>query len=374
MSDEPVSLRVALVGPASPWRGGIAQHVDATAATLRARGHAVRVLSFTRQYPTRLFPGRTQLEPGRGPVEGTSLRLDSLNPLSWRSAGRWLADWSPDLVLPSYWLPFFVPAFAGVCRGLRRGATRVVFDCHNVLPHERRLVDGVLTRWMVRIPDAFIVHAEAVRGTLIALRPEAHVVVTPLPLAHDFPDGPGRDAARARLGLDPASAVLLFFGFVRRYKGLDVALEALEHLPETTRLLVVGEHYEDPAPYRRLAERSGERVKFVPSFVPRDEVGVYFDACDLVVLPYRRATQSGVVPLAMRFRRPVVSTRVGGLAEHVREGENGFLVAPEDPDALAVAIERALDPSHRARLAEGVEAARLRLSWDRLAEVIESLA
>lgn len=375
MSEATVApLRVALVGPASPWRGGIAQHVDATAEALRARGHETRILSFSRQYPGLLFPGTSQREPGRAPGPFTTMELDSLSPLSWRAAGRRLRAWGPRLVVPSYWLPFFVPAYAGICRQLDRSTTRVVFDSHNVRPHERRPLDGALTRWMLRIPDAFIVHSRAVEETLRALSPGATVRVTPLPLAHAFADGPGRGSARERLGIPEEAQVLLFFGFVRRYKGLDIALDALSYLPEQVHLLVVGEHYEDATSIAEQAARFGERVHMVPAFVPTEEVGLYFDAADLVVLPYRRATQSGVVPLAMRFHTPVVSTRVGGLAEHVRDGENGFLVEPEAPRALAEAILRALEPTTRAALVEGVARVRASWTWDRLAEVIESLA
>jgi glycosyltransferase involved in cell wall biosynthesis len=227
---------------------------------------------------------------------------------------------------------------------------------------------------MLALPDRFIVHSDAVRDALLARRPGADWTLAPLPLSADFPDGPGRSAARRRLDLPPAARVLLVFGFVRPYKGLETTLRALASLPSDVHLLVAGEFYEPKEPYVAAIERLAvtDRVRIVDRYIPRGDVGVFFDAADLVVLSYQRATQSGILPLAWRFGVPVVASRVGGLLEQIRDGEDGLLVPPGDAGALAAAVMRGLDAAFRARLCEGVARAREALSWDRLAHAIES--
>ncbi len=367
-------IRVALVGPAAPWRGGIAHYVDALAEVLTARGHETRIVSFRRQYPSFLFPGTEQKESGRSAGPRTDLVLDSLNPLSWRAAGRAVRSWAPDGVAFNYWLPFFVPTYAGVIRQLARQRTAVIFDCHNVLPHERRLLDAPLTRWMLRLPDRFIVHSAAVKDALLGLRPDAEVIVAPLPLSADFPDGPGREVARERLGLPPEARVLLFFGFVRAYKGLDVAIDAMRWLPDCTHLVVAGEFYDRKTDYAaRIADAGvADRIRIEDRYIAREEVGVYFDAADLAVLPYHRATQSGILPLAWRFETPVVASRVGGLTEHIDDGVNGLLVRASDARALAQGITRFFEEGLSSVLRQGVMDSREKLSWKSLARVFES--
>jgi glycosyltransferase involved in cell wall biosynthesis len=374
MMDGGSARRIALVGPAAPWRGGIAHYVDSLSAALAGRGHETRILSFRRQYPRLLFPGRNQRESGARPRPETALALDTLNPFTWFAGGRALRAWSPDAVVFNYWLPFFVPAYAGVAGRLRRPGTRILFDCHNVLPHERRLLDGLLTRWMLGLPDRFIVHSIAVRDVLLSRHPDADWTLAPLPISADFPEGPGRAEARRRLGVPAAARVLLVFGFIRHYKGLDTAVRALAELPADVHLLVGGEFYEPKAPYVAAIEELGleDRVHIVDRYVPREEVGEFFDASDLVLLSYHRATQSGILPLAWRYGLPAVASRVGGLLEQIRDGENGLLVPPGDARALASAVMRGLDGTLGARLREGVARARAALSWDRLALAIES--
>lgn len=363
--------RIALVGPSAPWRGGIAQHVDAFSRALSARGHDTRIVSFSRQYPAWLFPGKDQRDPSRRARDEATFELDTLNPFSWHAAGRRAARWTPDVVVVSYWLPFFVPVFAGFLRPLDRRRTRVVFDCHNVRPHERRWMDERLTAWMLGLADDFIVHSEAVADTLTSLRPDARVLTAPLPEADGFPDGPGRSDARGRLGLPPGATVLLFFGFVRRYKGLDVVLDAMSHLPDSVHLLVAGEFYEPRERYAPALDALASRVHVHADFIPTEDVGTYFDAADLVVLPYHRATQSGVFPLAMRFGVPVVATRVGGMAEVVTEGVTGTFAEAATGPAFATAVTRAIGSA--AALARGVaERDAAKGTWPALVRAFEA--
>jgi glycosyltransferase involved in cell wall biosynthesis len=252
-----------------------------------------------------------------------------------------------------------------------RGRTRLALDCHNIEPHEKRPGDGVLIRRMTQASNSFIVHSKSVAETLGAYRTDPITTLVPLPLSANFPDGPGRGEARRRLGLADDVPVLLFFGFVRAYKGLDLAVEALAHLAPDTHLVVAGEFYESGDAYRnRAAELAPDRVRFVEDFIPSEEVGVYFDACDVVVLPYHRATQSGVLPLAWRFAAPAVATAVGGLTEVVTPDETGVLVPPHDPAAFADGVRRALDPVMNATIRRNLADGAGDLSWERAAAAV----
>jgi len=372
-------VKITIVGTAYPFRGGIAQYIALLYRALAAR-HDVAVVTFSRQYPALLFPGRTQNEEGdaesfRVPAEAL---VDSVNPLTWLRAGRLIRRRGVDLLVFKYWLPFFGPCFGTIARVVRRGRrTRVVYICDNVIPHERRPGDRLFTRFAFGAADAFIVQSHAVERELRAFLPGARAAYVPHPVYHGFGDAVPAAEARARLGLG-AGPVLLFFGYVRRYKGLDVLLEAMAVVRRTldVRLLVVGEFYDGEAPYRerirRLALESAVTVR--SDYVPNDEVKHYFSAADAVVLPYTSATQSGIAQIAYHFDLPVIATDVGGLAEVVRDGETGIVVAPGDAEALAAGITRYFTATDRERLRRTVAREKGRYSWDTLVAALEDLA
>ncbi|TMQ68829.1 MAG: glycosyltransferase [Candidatus Eisenbacteria bacterium] len=367
-------MRIALVGPVHPWRGGIAQYLGLLGETLAARAE-VRAVTFTRQYPELLFPGKSQRDPDAAPPGfPVAPLLDSIGPLSWRRAARRLDTFAPGLVVLKWWLPFFAPAFAGAVGPLRARGTRVALVCDNLVPHERRPLDGVLTRMMLRNSDGYLVMSESVERDLDRLKPGAPRRRVPHPLYAQFDRGRyTRATARARLGVDGEVAV--FFGYVRRYKGLDLLLSAwprvLERRPVT--LVAAGEFYEDAAPYRALARAAGERVRLLDHYLPDDEVEALFKAADVVVLPYRSATQSGVTHVAYALGVPVIITDVGGLGETVRAEETGLVVPPEDPAALADAVVRFFAEGLGPRLRAGVEAVRRAHSWEALADEVVAL-
>lgn len=374
--------RIALVGPAYPYRGGIAHFSNRFAREL-ARRHEVLMLTFSRQYPDLLFPGDTQMEEGMEaadwdlPVRPVRM-IDSINPLTWWRAGRWLGRQDPDTVVFAYWMPFFVPAYRGVLAGLRSGATGrtcEVLWLHNLTPHERLPGARLLVHRLVRQMDRLVSLSDSIREEVGELRPDATVMSGFHPVYDIFEEPVDPVEARRDLGIDEELPTVLFFGYVRRYKGLDVLLDALAHLSEETpvQVLVAGAFYEDESEYRRQADRLGltggspPRVRFVPEYVPTEEVHLYFSAADLVVQPYRSATQSGVARTAFYFERPVVVTDVGGLAEEVPDGEAGYVVPPEDPEALAGAIERFFDGDPE-RFREGVRRQARKFSWRALTE------
>ena len=307
--------------------------------------HPVTGLSFTRLYPGFLFPGRTQFDPGSATLVPSACRverrLDSIAPHTWLGTARAIVGAGCRLLVVQWWHPFFAPAYAGVARLVRRRGVRVLYVCHNVLPHESSRLDRTLARLGLGAADAHIVHSTGDRDTLQRLLPGRPQALVPLPVFDFFARGRiGREEARRALQVD--GPVALFFGLVRPYKGLDVLLEALavvrRQLP--LQLLVVGEFYEPRAPYDALVERLGigAGVRFVDRYVANDEVETYFRAADVVVLPYKSATQSAIVQIALRFERPAIVTRVGGLPESVQAGVTGSIVPPEDPEALAGAL------------------------------------
>ena len=361
------------MGPAYPLRGGIAQYLALLHGEL-GRRHEVAFFSFRRQYPRLLFPGRTQREeeqPGlRVPAEAI---VDSMNPFSWGGAGRRIAAWRPDVVIYKWWTPFFAPCYTAINRIVRRGGSRVVFICDNVVPHERGGLDGYLTRMAFSQVDAALVMSESVRKDLLAFRPELPHRLVQHPLYSQFGAPMAQDDARRELGL--AGEVLLFFGFIRAYKGLDILLDALPHIRRPVTLVVAGEFYEGRKSYDRQIERLGirSRVKVLDRFLGEEEVRRYVSACDAVVLPYRSATQSGVIPLAYALECPVITTRVGGLPEVVEDGGTGLLVAPEDPRALASAVDRFYEMGGRAAFVGRIREYRKAFQWDALTGALEEL-
>ena len=365
-------MRIALVGPLAPWRGGLSQYLGLLGEAL-AKSAEVRAVTFTRQYPGLLFPGRTQLDPGAErpgfPVEAV---LDSIHPLSWRRVAKHLEAFAPGAVVLKWWMPFFAPSFASSVGPLRPRGTRVVLVCDNLIPHERRPFDLALTRWMLRNSDGYLVMSDSVERDLDRLKPGAPRRRVAHPLYAQFDRGRWTSAsARAHLGLGADDEVALFFGYVRRYKGLDTLLEAWPRVRarRAVTLLVAGEFYDDQAPYRALALKAGgePHVRILDRYLEDHEVEAVFRAADVAVLPYRSATQSGVTHVAYALGVPVITTDVGGLAETVAEGETGLVVPPEDPEALASAVVRFFEQRMGERLRAGIEALRRAHSWDALA-------
>lgn len=369
------SMKICLIGPAPPLRGGIA-HYNAQLAAEFATRHQVTLISFSRQYPSLLFPGRTQFEPDSpAPAMTAEALLDSINPLSWLRAGRRAADLSPDLIVVHWWNPFFGPCIGTTVRvAKRRSRAPVAFVCHNVTPHEPFPATRHLTSFALASGDAWLAHSETVRRDLESLQLRGPILPIPYPAGRGFGSLIDRDEAKSRLGL--SGNVLLFFGLIRRYKGLPHLLEALPLVLRTLdcTLLVVGEFYEGRDSCVKQIDALGlaSNVRTVDRFVSDQEVGLYFSAADLVVLPYESATQSAIIPIAFAFERPVIATRVGGLPEAVRDGETGLLVQPRNPTALAEAIIRFYEEKLEATLRRNILQQRS-FSWKELAATIETV-
>lgn len=371
-----LTAKIAIVGPAYPLRGGNALFVAHLYDSL-SRDHDAYVVSFTRLYPTLLFPGKTQMNVSRDPVTSTPSRqiIDSINPASWLRAVRWISrpKRRPDLVIFVWWNPFF-----GVCYGVmarllkRRTGAGVVFVSENVVSHENRFVDKFLTTFALKSADYFMVLSGVVARRIQALFPRTPLRQAALPIYDCYRHSDiDRDRVRESLGLE--GPTLLFFGYVREYKGLRYLLRAMPLVLEKidVDLLVVGEFYDDRASYDAIIAELGigDRVKVVAEHVPDESVGDYFGASDVAVLPYVSATQSGITQIAFAFGLPVISTDVGGLPEVVQDGETGYIVDSENEELLADAIVRYFTGGEAERLRANV---RLEAQRDRAGELMRS--
>jgi glycosyltransferase involved in cell wall biosynthesis len=359
-------LHLGLVGPVLPFRSGIARYTTQLHRALAARDR-VTLVTFRRLYPGWLFPGRSCLEPGHeNHVEpGARPVLDSLNPATWLQAARILKSPRPDAVLITWWTFFLAPCLTVLSARLKRAGIPTVFICHNVEDHESAAWKRALSRRTLATSSRFLTHSRADAETLRRLFPNARIATLPLPVFDLTPPPKTRLPRRGRLEL-------LFFGLVRPYKGLDTLVGAMERLQDTdVWLTIAGEWWLKDAALRSRISRL-RRVELIDRFLPDTEAADRFARADAVVLPYRQATGAGVIALAYRYGKPVLATRVGGLPDVVEEGATGFLVPPDDPDALAAAIRRLPDtlplPADRFATVTG------RMTFEGMARCLRELA
>lgn len=327
-------LKNICIGPAFPYRGGIANFNESLCKAFREQGIDSRIITFTYQYPGFLFPGKTQYDEGEAP-DGLPVRrmIHSLNPFSWRKTAKAIISEQPDFVIIHYWMPFMAPALGKIARIIRRKSKiKVIAVTHNVIPHEKRMGDRMLTRYFVRSCDAFVSLAKSVLDDLSVFTSNPNKIFSPHPIYDIFGEKTGKEEARKHLQLDPDARIILFFGIIRPYKGLDILVKAMssEKLIEMDlQLLVAGEFYHDRHYYTDLISQRGleNNVTISDGYIPKEKVKYYFCAADIVVQPYRSATQSGVTQIAYQFGTPMLVTNVGGLAEIVPHNEAGYVTA-----------------------------------------------
>jgi glycosyltransferase involved in cell wall biosynthesis len=304
--------------------------------------------------------------------------VDSVNPLNWISVGRQIRKQHPDLLIFRFWLPFFGPCFGTIARVAKRGtSTRVLLICDNVLPHERRPFDRLLTRYLFRQADYFLVQSDAVEQDLLRFWPGARYRNSPHPVYDRFGAAVDRAGARTRLGIR-ARHVVLFFGYVRAYKGLDVLINAMPMVARDfdVELVVAGEFYDDRRKYEELISTVAPDglITLHPDYASTEKVRDYFSAADVVVLPYRSATQSGIAQIAYNFDVPVIASDVGGLAEVVKDGKTGYVVPPGDAEALGAAIGRFFREGAAGRFVPIIRAEKAKYTWEHIVRTIEDLA
>jgi len=377
-------MKIIIVSTAYPLRGGIAHYNALLAKHLSVR-HTVETITFKRQYPKIFFPGKTQDESGPQTlpgVESAPQLVDSINPFNWIQVAREVRRRRPDLLIFKYWLPFFGPCFGTIAKLAKRGTnTKALFICDNVIPHEQRFGDIAFTKFVFKQADYFIVQSDAVEKELQKHFPGAKYRKAPHPVYEIFGAPVEKAAARKRLKIS-AKNVILYFGYVRRYKGVMVLIEAMRRIRELaseigeTLLLVVGEFYDEESKYRQRVRGLGlePSVRFFADYVPNEEVAQYFCAADVVVLPYLSATQSGIAQIAYNFDKPLIATEVGGLAEVVLHEKTGFIVPPDDARALADAVGRFYLEKREEEFSANVRIEKRKYSWENLVRCIEELA
>jgi len=372
--------KVLIIGPAHPLRGGgIVSFNHRLAQAYQQAGHNCEIWSFSLQYPSFLFPGKSQYSNEQPPKE---LRIhsviNSINPFNWIQIGKKIKALCPDLVIVRFWLPLMGPALGTILSFIKKNNhSRIVCIADNIVPHEKRPGDSLLTRYFLRQCDAFITMSNQVSQDLRMFEKNKPLLQVAHPLYDHFGEAIPMVTARKKLDIDLSEKLILFFGFIRKYKGLDLLLESLadERLTkQNIKLLIAGEYYENEKPYLDQIERLHltNRVYRHTHFIADCDVPQYLCAADVVVQPYRHATQSGVTPLAYHFERPMIVTRVGGLADGVPDGKAGLVCEPNSR-AIADAILRfyELGGSH---FAAGIKEQKNKLSWDRLVESTLRLA
>lgn len=372
--------KILIIGPAHPLRGGgITTFNHRLATEFLRQGHSCEIVSFSLQYPSFLFPGKSQYSNEPAP-EGLTIHtlINSVNPLNWLRVGNKVKAWKPDVVVVRFWLPLMGPALGTVLRRLKQNRhTRVVCIADNVIPHEARPGDRPFTKYFLKACDAFVTMSEKVMADLRSFEAKKPAVLVPHPLYDNFGPKISKETARQMLGLDRADKIILFFGFVRHYKGLDVLLNAMADArikERCIKLLVAGEFYEDDAPYKKLIADKGlaDSVILKTQFIADAEVKTYFCAADCVVQPYRAATQSGVTPLAYHFEVPMIVTAVGGLPALVPHEKAG-LVAEPNAESIAAAVLRFFHLGTTYFLPHLLEEKK-KYSWEKLTAAVLSLS
>ena len=374
------TMKITILGPAHPYRGGLASIMEIMARTFQRRGDEVDIKTFTLQYPSLLFPGESQTVATPPPADLRICRcVNTMNPLNWVRVGRRIRRERPDFVLMKYWTPFMAPCFGTIARIARgNGHTKVLCQIDNVEPHEHHLTDKPFNRYYLHSVDGFVYMSEQVHSELRAYS-DAPALFSPHPLFENFGERVERSEACVRLGLDPANRYVLFFGLIRDYKGLDLLLDAWAQLrragrTEGRRLIVAGEFYASRERYVRQIEELhlGEEVILHDFFVPDADVKYYFSAADVLVQPYKTATQSGVTQIAYQFCVPMVVTAVGGLPEIVPDGRVGY-VCPPTAEGVAAAMDRMYEGDALKRFRENCVEERRRFSWEEMCSRVTEL-
>ncbi len=373
-------MKVIILGTAYPYRGGLSAFNERLARQYMAEGHEVEIVTFTLQYPNFLFPGKTQYSDEPAPADLRIRRmLNAVNPFTWFKTGRYIRRQRPDLVVTKFWLPFMAPALGTANRVAKRKGTRRIAILDNLVPHEKRPGDSMFARYFVKSIDGMVAMSRSVLADADLFDPKRRKARTfcPHPLYDHYGETVTREEALGQLGLRTSQRYVLFFGFIRDYKGLDLLLQAMadERMePLGVKLIVAGEFYGDPKPYHDLIARLdlSSRVAMHTDFIPDHEVNRYFCAADLVAQPYKTATQSGVTQIAFHFERPMLVTNVGGLPEIVPDGKVGFVVEPQ-AQAIADAIVRYFSEDWQQRLTEGVRQEKQKYLWTNMTQAINNL-
>ena len=372
-------MRVGVVGTTWPYRGGLAAYNERLARQFAAEGNEVNIFTFTLQYPDFLFPGKTQYSDAPKPEDLTISRtMNSINPFSWFKTARAIRKAGIDLIIIKFWIPLMAPCLGTIARLVRRKGVRVVSILDNVIPHEPHFWDRWLIRYFINSVDRFVAMSESVQKDCQRFLPESRksdVALTVHPLYDNFGEAVPQAEARKLLGLPLDKTILLFFGFIRDYKGLDLLMKAYAKVPKKDLLLVVaGEFYNNGEQYKDLERELGleGQIAWHTDFIPDEKVRYYFSAADLIVQPYKSATQSGVTQIAYHFEKPLLVTNVGGLAEIVPNGKVGYVCeVSEESVAQAISDFAGMEREKRdSTFRKNIQKEKQKYSWSNLTAII----
>jgi D-inositol-3-phosphate glycosyltransferase len=366
--------KIILVGPAYPLRGGIANFNESLALELQQQGHSVKIYSFYYQYPTVLFPGKSQYATDEPRPESLVINdtISSINPMSWNSTAKKIINESPDVVIIRFWLPFMGPSLGTIAKKLRKKDIQVIAITDNVIPHEKRVGDASLTRYFLKNCDGFVAMSHSVLTDISTFVDNPNKLMLPHPVYQIFGKKATREEGIKKLGLDPNYRYILFFGLIRAYKGLDLALRAMaekEVANRPIRMIIAGEYYEKKEVYDELIRllKLTDTIIQHDYYIPADQVKYYFAVADCVVQPYKTATQSGITQVAYNFDTPMIVTNVGGLPEIVENGKVGFVV-PQQPKAIADAIVQLTTEEIQEQFSQEVALRKSHFSWSYFVE------
>ena len=373
-------MKIAILGTAWPYRGGLAVYNERLAREFAAEGDEVTIYTFTLQYPSFLFPGKTQYSTEPAPSDLRIIRiLNSINPLNWLKTGRAIKKLCPDILVIKFWLPFMAPCLGKVARMVRRnGKTKVVSILDNIIPHEHRPGDRLFGRYFTCSVDGFVAMSDSVLEDLGQFDVYKPRVFCRHPLYDNFGPKASRDEALKFLNLDPEQRYMLFFGLIRDYKGLDLLLRAYadsRFRKMNVKLIVAGEFYSGSEKYFELEKELGLEgmVVWKSDFVPDSEVRYCFGAADIIVQPYKSATQSGVTQIAYHFEKPMLVTDVGGLAEIVPDGKVGYVVQP-DSARIADALVDFFENNRQDQFTEGILSEKKQYAWSNMTRSVKKAA
>jgi D-inositol-3-phosphate glycosyltransferase len=371
--------KLIIIGTSWPFRGGLSAYNERLATEYQRNGYDVIIYTFTVQYPNFLFPGKTQMADWEAPKDlEIRQKINSINPFNWISVGNQIKKEKPDLVIIKYWLPFMGPCFGTIARRIRKNRnTRIITILDNIIPHEKRIGDRLFTRYFIKPIQAFVAMSDSVLEDTKKFDVKKPRGFCPHPLFDNFGEGIDKAEAKKELGLDPDINYALFFGFIRDYKGLDLVLQAFGESVlkgSNIKLLVAGEFYSDEEKYHSIIKELGieDQVVLRTDFIPDNMVRYYFSAIDVVVQPYKTATQSGISQIAYHFNKPMIVTNVGGLPEIVPDGKVGFVVE-KNGQAIAQAIGRYYDEKLEETFTKGAEVEKQKYSWNRMVLTIDKL-
>jgi glycosyltransferase involved in cell wall biosynthesis len=368
--------KVIILGSAYPLRGGLASFNERLCRAFMENGDKARLLTFSLQYPSLLFPGKTQYSSSEKPDMEIETGVNSINPFNWIKMGYRIKKEKPDILIFKYWTPFMSPCFGTIARIVKKNKhTKIITIVDNIIPHEQHFYDTILTKYFIKPVDAYIAMSQSVYDDIVRFDDRKEKKLSPHPLFDNFGDKLDKEDALQQLGLNKDYIYFLFFGFIRSYKGLDLLIEAFSDAQLRTfpvKLIVAGEFYENDKPYLDAIQKYNlsDNIILHTDFIPNEKVKEYFCAADLIVQPYKNATQSGVTQIGYHFEKPMLVTNVGGLSEIIPHGKVGYVVEPESKEIANAMLDFL---NNKPDFIQNIRKEKEKYTWEKLVDAISSL-